>query len=202
MSLNKINIWLQNNTDCFFESIKSSDYNILRSYLLLFMITHEIEHSYQFLMSEGVIVAPNTLLKDAYKGLFDLLNPKYYAIPRPIKEARQRVSLFLYKLKENFYILERNANIESMDLISKCALYNNREDIYQLFIDMKNTYLKCGYINNTIGSIEETYRHILMYDKYRKFYNEIDMSEDEKVRYGFSIDEETRDKVLSKKVHF
>ena len=61
---------------------------------------------------------------------------------------------------------------------------------------MKNTYLKCGYINSSIGSIEETYRKILMYSKYKKFFNEINLCEEEKVRYGFSISEETRKKLI------
>ena len=198
--VNNINIWLDKNINDFKNDIKTTDINSLRPYFFLLIITHEIEHSYQYLMGNGLVDAPNDILKDAYKGLNDLLEPNNYIIPRPIKQTRKILSLFLYRMKQNFYLLERNANIESMDLVSKCALSNNRDDIYQLFNDMKNTYMKCGYTNSTMGSIEETYRQLLMYDKYKKFYEKIEMSEEDRVRYGFNITEETREKILKKQI--
>lgn len=196
ISLNKINTWLENNIKDFINNYKVNDINILKSYLVLFILSHEIEHSKQYLIAEGKIETPCILLKDAYKGLFELLNPKETIIPRPIKDTKRRLSLFLYKLKENYYVLERNANIESMSLISQCALYNNNEDIYNIFDDMKNIYLKCGYIDSTMGSVEETYRKILMYNKYKTFTHQIGFSVQDKIRYGLEITEEVRNKVL------
>ena len=198
MSINKVNIWLEEMTNNFITSLKPSDYNVLRSYMLLFIITHEIEHSYQYLISEGIVNSPNDVLKEAYKGLFELYVPTDYVIPRTIKETRKIISFYLYNLKPHFYLLERNANIESTDLVSQCALYNDREDIYQIFTDMKNLFLKLGYFYNSNGSIKETYKQILMYNKYKEFYTEPDIDQDERVRYGFSVSQETRDKILSK----
>lgn len=196
ISLNKVNIWLENNIKDFMKDYKVNDINVLKSYLFLLMISHEIEHSKQYLIAEGAIESPCVLLKDAYKGLFELFNYKESIIPRPIKDTKRRLSLFLYKLKENYYLLERNANIESMSLVSDSALYNNNEDIYKIFDDLKNIYLKCGYVNSTMGSIEETYRKILMYNKYKNFTHQVGFSDQDKIRYGLEITEEVRNKVL------
>lgn len=199
VNINRVNEWLANNTNSFLKEIGTCDSDTLRKYLFLFIITHEIEHSYQYLMGKGIINSPNDVLKNAYNGLFDLLVSKDYIIPRPIIQTRSIISKILYKRNENFYLLERNANIESMDTVSKVALFNDREDVSKLFLSMKNIYTHCGYTDSTIGSIEETYAKILMHDKYKKFYKEIDIEEKEKVRYGFNISEDTRKRVLQLK---
>lgn len=196
--INKLDEWLDNNTKDFINNYNINDYKSFRSYLFLYLITHEIEHSIQYLMVENVINAPNNVIRSAYKGLFDLFNPPFYIIPRLISESRQKISLLLYKLKENLYLLERNANIESMDLICNLALFNNDEDVYNIFNEIKNLYYKCGYANNNRGSIEETYRSILMYDKYKKFYGNVDISDEDRVRYGFNINDNIRQKIFKK----
>ena len=58
--------------------------------------------------------------------------------------------------------------------------------------------MKLGYINSNIGSIEETYRKTLMYRKYKKIYEDLEISDDERIRFGFNISDETRNKLLSK----
>lgn len=197
-SLEKINEWLDNNTCDFLEKLETSDVNTLRSYMLLFLLTHEVEHSYQYLIGEGIIEVPSPLIKDTYQTLFALMTPLDYIIPRPIKQTRRMISLILYKQKENELVLERNANIESTDLISRCAFYNEREDIYNLFIDMRNLFLIQGYVKDARGSIEETFEKIFMYDKYKKIRQEIDLDEIDRLRYGLNISEETRKRILSK----
>lgn len=196
--VDKIEKWLDENVLSFKDLYKGTDYNLLRRYLFLYMVCHEIEHSYQFLFGEGVIVAPNSVILNAYKGLFDFLNPKEFIIPRPILEFRQRLSLLLYKINENNYLLERNANIESMNAIRNLACFNGNDDIYSLFDRMINLLYFCGYQDNNKGCIYNTYKKILMYDKYKKFNEEIILSEDERIRYGFSISDNTRDKLLKK----
>lgn len=198
-ALNKIESWLDTNAKDFSKKFNVKDINTLRIFLYLFLITHEIEHSYQYLMATNIIEAPNKVIELGYKGICDILNPPEYIIPRPIKETRTHISQFLYKMNQNFYVIERNANIECTDLLCQCSLYMDREDMYKLFNYVKNTFAKIGYMGSTIGSLEETYRKILMYDRYKKFYEEVNMSEEEKVRFGLSISEEMRNKVLSLK---
>ena len=61
---------------------------------------------------------------------------------------------------------------------------------------MRNDFLKLGYVNSSKGSLEETYRNILMYDKYKKFYNDLDLSNKDKIRYGLKVDEDVRKLLL------
>lgn len=196
VSLDKINKWLELNEKDSAEFYKISDDNTLKSFLFLFTITHEVEHSYQYLIGEGIINAPSKIIQCGYKGIFDLLLPDNYIIPRPIKETRKRIALVLYKIKQNFFILERNANIECTDLLCQLASYMEREDIFKMFNSMKNSFMRIGYKENSMGSLDETYKKILLYDRYKNFYEEVNMIEEEKVRFGLSISEQTRQKVL------
>jgi len=198
-SLNKIEVWLSENIKSFSQRFEVKDINMLKRFLYIFLIAHEIEHSYQYLMGKGIISSPNKVIEMGYKGICDILNPREYIIPRPIKETREYISKFLYRINQNFYVIERNANIESTDLLCQCSMHMDREDMYKLFNYMKKTFEKIGYMESVIGSFEETYRKILMYDKYKKLFEVINMSEEEKIRFGLGIKEETRCKVLSLK---
>lgn len=198
LSLKKLGKWLDTNLDDFIKVYNIKDFDTFRAYLFMFVIGHEIEHSYQYLMSTDIIEAPNNFLKNAYKGIFDILKSEDYIIPRPITQTRRITSVLLYKFKEDQYLLERNANIEGADFVSQLALYNNREDIFEIFDNVKKLMMKLGYINSNIGSIEETYRKTLMYRKYKKIYEDLEISDDERIRFGFNISDETRNKLLSK----
>lgn len=198
ISIDKINEWLQLNSKDLSEMYKIDSLNTLKSFLFLFVITHEIEHSYQYLISRKLIESPSKIITQGYKGIFDILLPENHIIPRPIKETRRTLSILLYKSKENFFILERNANIESTDLLIQLATYIERENMISLFRDIHDTCVKIGYTENTRGSLEETYRKILLYDRYKKFYEETNLTEQEKVRLGLPIKEETREKILKK----
>ncbi len=196
IGINKLNSWLLLNSESLASYYNINNDSIFKNYLLLFVVCHEIEHSYQYLMGEGIILAPNKMIKLGYKGLLDLLKKQDYIIPRPIKQTRRAISLILYKRNENGYVLERNANIEALDLLCKIALYFKHDDMYRVFNDMKNTFMIAGYKNDNKGSLAETYRSILMNDYYQKIYEDVEMDEKEKARYGLEISMEERQKIL------
>ena len=196
VSLDKINKWLESNGKDLADFYKVSNDSTLKSFLFLFVVTHEIEHSYQYLMGEGLIETPSKIIQCGYKDIFDLLLPDNHIMPRPIKEVRNNISLILYKIKQNYLVLERNANIECTDLLCQLSLYMEREEIFKMFNDMKNSFMRIGYKENCCGSLEETYKKILLYDRYKRFYEKVNISEDEKIRYGLNISEQTRQKVL------
>ncbi len=196
ISINKIIDWLSANSLQLAEMYKVDDVEKLRKYLLLFVITHELEHGYEYLMGKGTYESPCSLVSESYRSLFSLLVTPSYIIPRPVKEVRRVVSLIKYKQRENNFLLERNANIEAFDLLSKLALENADEELYHAFLNMKNCFMLQGYADSTEGSISETFRNILMSDKYRKMNKENNLSMEDKVRFGLEIDEETRAKVL------
>lgn len=195
VGVNRLRNWLEVNSQDLGEYLNIQDIKTLKAFLFLFIFTHEIEHAYEFLMGEGVIVAPSKTMMLGYKGLFDLLKRRDTILPRPFTEIRRTVSLILYKQNENRFVLERNANIESLDTLCQLANYMGRDDILKPFDNMKSTFMYTGYANGTMGSFEETYRKILMYDKYKKIYEEPMMSEDERALYGFAISEEKRKEI-------
>lgn len=197
VSVNRMKDWLNNNAKDLAEFYNIEDELTLKHYLFLFILTHEIEHSYQYLMGIEKIESPCKLVQAGYKNIFDLLLTDHSILPRPIKKTRKLISTVLYKKNEERYVLERNANIESLDLLCKYALYSQDEEFYELFSDMKNSFTALGYLENTIGSMEETYRKIFMYDKFKKINNQFEMNMSDRVQYGLGIDEETRNKVLS-----
>ena len=168
------------------EAYKIKDENALRNYLYLYVMLHEVEHSYQYLMSSGEIEAPNNLIKDGYYGIFNL-----NAISQIIYE-KHRYEKYHFSL-----ILERNAIIESDDALCQLAELEEHDEIREMFFVRRNMVLKYGYQKNANGSLEETYRKLLMYHAYKKFDKNIDCSEEERIRLGLNITEEARQKVLS-----
>ena len=180
-------------TDIIVAKYETRDENPIRNYLYLCAILHEIEHSYQYLMGEGIIEAPNNLIKDGYHNLYNMPYNEYNLIQR----IQIELSIALYNKHCNSLILERNAQIETDDALCQLALLENKEHIYEIFLSHKNEISQDGYKKNTSGSLEETYRKILIYKTYKQFDKNIDCSEEERIRWGLNISEEARQKVLS-----
>lgn len=197
LSIVKLQNWLRLNGYDLANYYNISNLSSFEKYLLMYVLTHEIEHSYQHLMALGKIDSPCQLVRDGYNGITDLFIKKSYIIPRPIKEVRKSLSVFLYKMHENEYVLERNANVESLDLVSKLADSNGDKEAFDAFINMLHTFMILGYTNNSQGSFYETYKGILMEDKYNKINQDHNLSFEDAVRYGLPIKEEERNKVLS-----
>lgn len=172
-----------------FNLIKN-DYNLkneklVKSYLFLIVLSHEIEHAYQFLMGENLADSPNKTIAQAYKDIYDIVMKRKFTIAK-----------IIYTENQNKLLLERNAQIESYDLILKCAKYNNRQDIYDAFNDLNFGWTTIGYKKNNKGSIVDTYFSLSLFNKYQELNFDLDISEEEKIRYGFPISEETRQKLL------
>ena len=72
------------------------------------VLTHEVEHSYQYLIGKEVVPASCKMLQQGYKCLSELLVPKDYILPRPIKQVRRVISVISYKRRENEFLLETN----------------------------------------------------------------------------------------------
>ena len=195
ISFDRLNNWLKNNIKDFEKHYKIDDIRMFYAYLALFVITHEIEHSYQYLLGNG-LVEGNKTMSLYYKYLENLFQKDESLFPNTIKRFKRVLSLLLYKAQENKYILERNANIEALDLLCQCAIKMNRQDMFDIFNGMRNLFLKQGYYDSNKGNIEETYRNILMYHKYKKVKVDQSLDENERVRYGLPINEETRSKIL------
>lgn len=178
-------------------------YGILNSelfekYLFLMALTHEVEHAYQYLIGKGIIPVPCKMLQQGYKTLTELLIPKDYILPRPIKLVRRVVSVVSYMRRENEFLLERNAQFDSLGLIVDLASSNGHDDIAEVFNNMKNTFAVAGYTKNSDGPLVNTMKDIYMGDKLKKItfdYEKFDM--DERFKLGLPVDDETRERILA-----
>lgn len=190
--------WVEvNGNDLASAYIIDNSYRV-KLYLVLMAIMHEVEHSYQYLMAKGKIDAPCKMLRDGYKTLTELMIPKNYILPRPIKQIRRVISILKYKQNENEYLLERNAQYNSLNDLIDVAMYLGHEDIAKMFTNMRDIFGSAGYTKNCDGPIINTLRGIWMSDKVKKIsmdYEGIDMAD--RYKLGLPIDQETREQVLA-----
>lgn len=199
ISMKKLNNWLEFNTTSMAELGKIDNLELLRQYLLFYLVAHEVEHSYQYLMGKGLVDTSCSFVKDGYKNLFELLMPMNNILPRPITKTKKYISCLLYKNHENEFVLERNANIEAVSLVYQLIELEKDEQLSKLFKHMLNVFFKVGYTHGNNGSMEETYFRILMKNKYLKLNRECNLSMSERIRYGLPIDDEARENILGLK---
>lgn len=198
ISLNKFNEWLDVNLNDLSESYKINDLKNLRTYLTLFILLHETEHSYQYLLYNNKIDGLE-IMKQFYKIIFEIVNSKEYVFPRPIKEIRRIVSLIFYKLNQDIYFVERNANIEALDPLVKLSIINKDEECNNILNNLFNGYKLLGYTDEYCP-INETFSKIYMKDKYNKIMkknNCSNISLEDRINCGLPIDKEEI-KVLKK----
>ena len=74
-------------------------------------------------MGERKINVIDDFLADSYKELYKMIIDKNYNID----------AYKLYLKDENFYLLERNAQVESMMQICNICMDNNRESLQEVF---------------------------------------------------------------------
>ncbi len=197
-SLEKCQEWVVQNMKDLAEMYGIKDRDELESYLSLFIILHEVEHSYQYLMGQKQIAAPCELMQAAYKRLNDLLTKQEYIIPRPIKEIRRMIAIIQYYKKQEMYALERNANIEALGNVLALAQCNGNEEIMRMLTDMIRTYMTIGYENDRLGVFYHTFKDIGMFGVYKSINHTSGVDMDKRALYGLEISEEKREEVMLK----
>ena len=198
VSIKRLNSWLDVNARDLAKMYEVEDKDLLRSYLVLMVLMHEVEHANQYLISLGKVEAPCTAIKDTYSILFDLMKRKDYILPRPIKQVRRAVSVIAYKRRENEFLLERNAQFDSLGTLSNIAFYNEDFDIRGLLLDMRSIFAVAGYTKNTDGTLINTLKDIYMADMLKKInhdYEDMDMMD--RYRLGLPVDQHTRERILA-----
>lgn len=199
--LNELSIifWIENyikqsNTQYYYPNC---DYNDLLIYFLIFLLSHEINHVYQHLIGKDETELNHNTIKMCYKELFEICNNKKISIS--LENIKSIVQQLLFYLNQKNSILERNANIEAFTLMYKLADYENNLNIKELAYDTKQTLQRQGYLGKYNGIIEETYNKILIFKE--PTYDD-ELSLEEKIRYGYPIDEYTKKKVLNYEYEF
>lgn len=169
---------------------KDMFYNMIMAVLL-----HERAHYHQYLIGEKYTDFPYEIVSEAYKNLFSYELGNVNVITATIKTNR----FDRYYCKTEF-LLERNANVETFDLLHQVALYENNKELIEILEHEKNYYLALGY-NGLLynGAMKKTYSKILGKALYNSFNHTEEISLCDRVRYGLPIDNETRKRVLKHK---
>ena len=167
----------------------------LFSYIVMFVLCHEVEHVYQYMFGHDYIIHDYKLVRDLYKNMteFTVSDKTPYLIWSILFSRYKRV-----KDKATF-VLERNANIEAYDLLHKLSLIENNKDIVRFMYNQYMWYSACGYLkmkNN--GSFGEAYRDSWRHSLFNSFDFSEDISVEERIRYGLPIDDNNRVVLLNK----
>ena len=186
--MNGLNSYLQSYYKCMEEDFNITPSNEIMAYILIDTLAHEVEHAYQDFIGKYKSQSPIPLISSAYKGLFDIIK----------NEENNSKLLLKYFINCNNLLLERNAQIESFDLVMQCSKYANQETIYNAYKEWIKGWILLGYYKNNKGSIYETYDYLGLKDKYDSFNCEVDISEEERIRYGLPIEDSTRKRLLGK----
>ncbi len=190
--------WVNSNTIDLVELYKIGDRETLRSYLSLLLLMHEVEHSYQYLMGKRLIDAPCEIVSEGYRTINNLLIKPNDVLPHPIRDVRRAISLIQYYRKQNFYVLERNAQVEALGGMRQLAYDEGHREMMELFSDMAKSYILMGYEKDNKGSMYHTFKELLMMDYYNRINKKEEIAPSEAIRYGLEIPNEVREEVLRK----
>ena len=192
----KVDDWLERTLDSYKELFKIKDRKLLKSYLLVVLLLHEIEHSNQKLIAENKMETNYEFKHQAYDDIFDAMAIKKYIVPRPISLYKDIRRFLIYKKNAYDLILERNAILESYNSVAKIADYSNDEDIKECMIGSRNAYMLQGYLDNSEGLLKYTYDTLKIGKKYNKLNIPDDISLIDRVREGLELSEDERDEIV------
>lgn len=169
--------------------------NELRIYLIMFVLVHEVEHGYQYLIGQEYMETPYELVKDAYKNLYEFnFKNKYPSIWLSILIERYK-----QQKDKTTFVLERNANVEAYQLLNELSKYENEQEIQKFMNNQYLWYSACGYLNlKNNGSFEEAYRNIWRHRQYKSFDFTETIPVEDRIRYGLPLEAEPRIKLLEK----
>ena len=96
-SLSKCKQWTKDMLETSIKHFDVGDEELAKSYLLVSLLAHEIEHSNQKLIADGIKETNYDFKREAYHDIFEVLRMKKYIIPRPISLTIDIVRFFKYK---------------------------------------------------------------------------------------------------------
>ena len=167
----------------------------LFSYLVLFVLFHEVEHVYQYVFGQEYIEHKYKLVVDLYK------NMTKFSVCENTPKIVKNILFQRYKYVKDraTFVLERNANVEAYELLHRLSLLEGNEDIIRFISNQYLWYSACGYLklrNN--GSFEESFRDTWRHKLFRSFDFSEEISVEERIRYGLPLEDEDRISLLKK----
>lgn len=167
----------------------------LFSYLVLFVLLHEVEHVYQYMFGHGYLDHNYKLVCDLYR------NTTKFSVSDKTPKIIENILFSRYKTVKDraTFVLERNANVEAYDLLHKVSLIEGNSEIIRFMYNQFMWYSACGYLkikNN--GSFEESYKDIWRHRLFNSFDFSEDISFEDRVRYGLPLEDDDRLILLKK----
>ena len=170
----------------------------LSSYYQMFSLLHEVEHGYQFLIAKGILKFPYIEVKAGYEGIINSIYQKNSIIPNPIRDLRCGISFLKYQANAYSFVLERNAEVEASNDTCLLAREVGDEEIADIFDAFTLAFQFVGYEENEKGCMYQTYLGILRKRLFDKIKQDDNMSEEDRLRFGLSISNETRNTLMKR----
>lgn len=189
--------WVNKVIDESIEYFEINNIELLKSYLFISLLCHEIEHSNQKLIADNKLEPNYEYKKFVYKDILDITSKKDYLIPNPISLINDIIKFIIYKKNEYDFILERNASVEGFNTASLVAKEANEKDILDYMIYTRNAFMLNGYISGCEGTLKYTYRKLKMLKKYNNLVIPTDLPLIEKIKDGLELTEKEHEKVLT-----
>ena len=168
------------------------DYNY---YVGIYVLLHEIEHSYQYLMAEDKIEAPIVVLS-TYKLIYDYIYKERKM--QTIKEAlEQRKRVLRFQKQCGHLALERNANVEALNKTLELIKLEGNIEEELLFEEALMANILMGYSDEQQGSLIETVKvlDLLPNLKGKEQINSYDFFT--KLRYGMALNKNELEKLVN-----
>lgn len=118
LSINRMINWINKGDKKISESLKIKDINLFGNYLKLFIISRKIEYGYQYLMSKWLIDVTCEIVADGVKIRRDMTIPKRVNYLENVKQFKRILFSILFNINHGIYVIERNTNFETMNLLT------------------------------------------------------------------------------------
>ena len=204
-SLSKCKQWTKDMLETSIKHFDVGDEELAKSYLLVSLLAHEIEHSNQKLIADGIKETNYDFKREVYHDIFEVLRMKKYIIPRPISLTIDIVRFFKYKNNAYNMILERNADLEAYNVASLVASEANDSELLAYLLSLRNINLLQGYYESEEGVLKYSYRRLGMMRKYNRLDIPSDLDLSTKIKEGLELSKDERDvaiKTMKQRVNF
>ena len=152
------------------------------NYIGIYVLLHELEHSYQYLIAEDKIDAP-LIVACTYKLVYDYVYKERKI--ETFKEAlKQRNRIKRFKKQCGHLVLERNANVEALNKTLELIKLENNKTEEILFEEALMANILMGYNDEREGALIETIKLLKLLPELKGVKEINDYNFYDKLRYG------------------
>ena len=165
------------------------------NYIGIYVLLHELEHSYQYLIAEDKIDAP-LIVACTYKLVYDYVYKERKI--ETFKEAlKQRNRIKRFKKQCGHLVLERNANVEALNKTLELIKLENNKTEEILFEEALMANILMGYNDEREGALIETIKLLKLLPELKGVKEINDYNFYDKLRYGMPLNKEELEKLVN-----